>query len=496
MHREKPWIKSANKTFLILFPLLFVISIGIAWVYSTWLEAVLIGLPLMLVPIIMIKASPYSEVSQHVVAAALMLFAALHIQQLRGLVEIHFGIFVMMSFLGIYQNWRVFVTAVAVIAVHHIGFFILQSMGGPVFVMQDGSLLFKLLVVHAVYAITQGLILGFISKSSERDSLSAHDIDSTVEKITAQPGTFNLSIRADDRSNSGTTHRFNQLFDTISSVITGAAGLSHSIDKSTKATKSMSQQLSESKEANLIKIEKVSASCQGLNHQADSMSEQANTTYQNTHQAMLDAREVMEVTTKVNNHVSSLVERISQTDKNIKALSAQCENIDSVLTTIESIADQTNLLALNAAIEAARAGEQGRGFAVVADEVRQLASRTKASTEEVNRIIKDLLDASNESSTAMSDCMQSGKQTNSEMINTFTLITSIQKNIESTDQEVHGLSQALQQQLPVINEISTLTIDINDNIKQETELTRTMTKDMEVLHQSCTALSQKLNQFT
>ncbi|KZN46119.1 PAS domain-containing methyl-accepting chemotaxis protein [Pseudoalteromonas luteoviolacea] len=126
---------------------------------------------------------------------------------------------------------------------------------------------------------------------------------------------------------------------------------------------------------------------------------------------------------------------------NIDALNKQSDQINNIVSTISAIADQTNLLALNAAIEAARAGEQGRGFAVVADEVRQLAARTSSSTTEIADVVKENVALSTEATASMGKSAQqveSGVLLIEELNHT---ITDINRQVESIVEAVSQLSQ-------------------------------------------------------
>lgn len=169
--------------------------------------------------------------------------------------------------------------------------------------------------------------------------------------------------------------------------------------------------------------------------------------------------------------IASLMSQINNAAGSIKSLSEQSQKINSVLSVIGGIAEQTNLLALNAAIEAARAGEQGRGFAVVADEVRNLASRTQASTLEINEMLSALHKLVTQAVKAMEDSQQS-------CVRSVDSSRTISDSLGSVTSAVTAINDMSTQIAAAATEQSSVTEEINRNVYAIQEIVN------ELLHSS------------
>ncbi|MEG9401725.1 methyl-accepting chemotaxis protein [Vibrio cholerae] len=178
-------------------------------------------------------------------------------------------------------------------------------------------------------------------------------------------------------------------------------------------------------------------------------------------QATLHSGEGKKVVGEVQNRIQTLVNELDNATQVVSSLATQINGISSTLDTIRSISEQTNLLALNAAIEAARAGEQGRGFAVVADEVRTLASRSAASTEEIQQVINRL----QTESTRAVEAMEKGRS-QSDVVVEFSAkanqsLTEINSQIDQINDQNIQVATATEEQSTVVEDINRNVEDIN-----------------------------------
>jgi len=213
---------------------------------------------------------------------------------------------------------------------------------------------------------------------------------------------------------------------------------------------------------------------------------------QSANEESVSGKNIVSETTAV---INKLAAEIEQSAKVINELESDSENIGSVLDVIKGIAEQTNLLALNAAIEAARAGEQGRGFAVVADEVRTLASRTQQSTEEIQNMIERLQQNSRQAVEVMQtskDCAGASVEKANEASTSLTAITQAVTNISDMNVQI---ATAAEEQSSVSEEINRNISNINDVVRQTAEGTGQISEASSELAQLSNDLQQLVSQF-
>ncbi|HAS6347873.1 TPA: HAMP domain-containing protein [Vibrio vulnificus] len=232
----------------------------------------------------------------------------------------------------------------------------------------------------------------------------------------------------------------------------------------------------------------MSASAQEVSVSAQQAADLSQSTSDSATQGSMVVREATQSMQKLNEQIASAGDTVEQ-------LRADSEQIGTVLDVIRSIAEQTNLLALNAAIEAARAGEQGRGFAVVADEVRSLASRTQESTEEIQTIIGSLQQRAELANKAMHQSRQSAEQTAEQVHSAESALTSIAGYITQINDSIGQISTAANQQAIASDEVSVNVNNMSDISEKTLVQSSETTESAQAMKQLGEQVNRLLQQF-
>ncbi|MDT0584330.1 HAMP domain-containing methyl-accepting chemotaxis protein [Brumicola blandensis] len=218
-----------------------------------------------------------------------------------------------------------------------------------------------------------------------------------------------LTHRLDDSSNDEfgiLSKNCNMLIDNLKTLIDGINKRAEQLAAASGETSAVTEQTTNSIQEQKSQISQIAAATTEMHSTSQLVSQSADDTLQEIGHADKEAEKVKQISLDNKHTIEVLARDVQEAADVIEKLHQDSASIGGILDVIRGVADQTNLLALNAAIEAARAGEQGRGFAVVADEVRTLASRTQQSTQEINSMI-EVLQAGAEKAVAV---MTQGKQ--------------------------------------------------------------------------------------
>ncbi|MCG9543989.1 methyl-accepting chemotaxis protein [Vibrio sp. Isolate33] len=254
---------------------------------------------------------------------------------------------------------------------------------------------------------------------------------------------------------------FNQLLDQLEGLIAASQSKSLQLTQSTSNMHDELESVIKQFEVQANHTSTMTTSVQEMVLTIGEISESTSVAAEGVHQAKVNADKGREVVVDTINNITQLSERLSSSQDSISSLNHHVDQIGDAVNIIQGIAEQTNLLALNAAIEAARAGEQGRGFAVVADEVRALASRTHQSTTEITSVVTAIQSQMNASMTEIGECNQQGQLTLKDSEELDASLQLILSDMESIQGNSERIASAIEEQGAVMAQVSDSITELN-----------------------------------
>lgn len=342
------------------------------------------------------------------------------------------------------------------------------------------------MIMMLVFVAVIGGLIFFVDRALK----PIHTLAMVMKEVSEHRDlSLRVEVKGDDEVSSMASV-FNDIMTEFQQILSDLAASAIQLNSSADELSAISMQTSNGVAEQNQETDQVATAMNEMSATAQEVARNAEQAAAAANSADGKSKESAEIAVNAMCGMDNLVSEVEKAADVIRGLETESDKIGSVLDVIKGIAEQTNLLALNAAIEAARAGEQGRGFAVVADEVRALASKTQQSTEEINTMITSLQQGAKQAVAVMGTAETLGKQGSEQTESAAESLAEIAGDIGIINSMNTQIASAAEEQTAVTEEMNRSVMNIA-RVAQETSSGIERTTE---LSQALAAISQQLSQ--
>jgi methyl-accepting chemotaxis protein len=346
-------------------------------------------------------------------------------------------------------------------------------------------------VVFAVFAVAFIFSFWFINKFVIK---VLHDISSSAERVAEGELTVNVQAKTGDEFGMLATD-VNRIIRSMRVMVRDVANKTVNILQDGTSLTIYGKDVSQQVDMDLERTTAAACATEEMSSTIGDIALNINTASQAAERARNAASQGKNMIDKTVSSIDVVNTQIENASDKVRDLAEFSKKIDEIVVMIKDIADQTNLLALNAAIEAARAGEQGRGFAVVADEVRKLAQRTTNATVEINNILSSIHSGTVDTTNIMDAAVEKAKAARDITAHLDKAFLEIYESFEKVSDMVHQVVTATNEQSATATDISGNLSNIVEDAKRTSEIIKNMASSFDKFNVNAKEFLKLLNNF-